>query len=339
MRILQLNSASTWGGGETHLAVLAAGLRARGHEVFLAGRGRGAFQGQTDLALPFRNAFDLYSALRLRRWLGQHACDIVHAHVARDYAPACMAMAGNGRARLVCTRHLLYPLRPNPLYGRIAGWIAPTAGIARTLEPLRPRVIRVIANGIDTAGYGFRPYRPQSPLRLGLLGQIAPHKGHEDALEALRHLGPGFGLRIAGAGEDAYLRQLRRRAEGLPVVWSGFTPAAAFLGGIDVLLAPSWEEPFGLVILEAMAAGVPVVATDAGGPAGIITAGVTGYLVPPRQPSALAAAIEALAADPEGTAALALRARALVEEHYDAGGMAERVEAFYRSVGAAAPGR
>ena len=334
MRILQINSASTWGGGETHLAALAAGLRACGHEVFVAGRRRGAFQGQTDLALPFQNAFDIYSALRLRRWLRQHPCDIVHAHVARDYAPACLAVAGHDRARLVCTRHLLYPLRPHPLYRRIAAWIAPTAGIARTLAPLGPRVIRVIANGIDTAGYGFRPYRPQDRLRLGLLGQLAPHKGHEDALEALRQLGPRFELRVAGAGDDAYVRQLRHRAEGLPVEWAGFTPAPEFLAGIDVLLAPSWEEPFGLVILEAMAAGVPVVATDAGGPAGIITAGVTGYLVPPRQPAALAAAVRALAADPEGTAALARRARALVEERYGARAMAERVEALYRSLGA-----
>lgn len=335
MRILQINSASVWGGGETHLATLAAGLRARGHEVVIAGRRRGAFGPEAELHLPFFNAADLYSAMRLRRWLAKNPCDIVHAHLARDYPVASAALPRPHRPALVCTRHLLYPLKANPLYNRVDGWIATTTGIAQTLEPLRPRVIGIIPNGVDTDGLRLRPYAPQSPLRLGLLGQISAHKGHEDAVEALRQLGRGYQLRIAGAGEAAYVRQLKARAAGLPVEFANFTAAAEFLAGVDVLVMPSWEEPFGLVMLEAMAAGVPVIATDAGGPASIVTPGETGVLVPPRHPAALAEAVRAVAADPEGVTERARRARVLVETQYSATLMAERTETFYRTLLAA----
>ena len=124
----------------------------------------------------------------------------------------------------------------------------------------------------------------QSPVTVGLLGEISPHKGHDDALEAFRHLGPHYQLLIGGRGKLSYIKSLERRAVGLPIKFLGFVKPADFLKKVDMLIVPSWEEPFGIVILEAMAAGVNVIATAAGGPPEILENGKSGLLVSPRQP-------------------------------------------------------
>jgi type III pantothenate kinase len=78
------------------------------------------------------------------------------------------------------------------------------------------------------------------------------------------------------------------------VDFAGFVSLPDFFERIDVLLVPSWEEPFGLVLLEGMASGIPVVSTAAGGPLDIIRSGVEGILVPPRDANALAEAVRSL---------------------------------------------
>ena len=118
MRILQVSSARNLGGGETHVIELVAALKNLGHEVAVAGRRGGPIPAQVHL--PFANSADIYSALRLRRFIKSHAFDIVHAHVARDY-PIVAAAAWGLPVKLVLTRHLLYPVRALRLYSRVDG--------------------------------------------------------------------------------------------------------------------------------------------------------------------------------------------------------------------------
>jgi glycosyltransferase involved in cell wall biosynthesis len=101
----------------------------------------------------------------------------------------------------------------------------------------------------------------------------------------------------------------------------------AVMHAIDVLLLPSWEEPFGRVVAEAMAAGRPVVATSVGGPADTITNGCDGLLVPPRDPTAWAAAIIRLLDDPAGARRIGERARESATRF--------GLERFYRTIHAA----
>src|SRR5207244_13527541 len=82
MRILQVSSAGSWGGGETHVLELVESLRNRGHDVVLAGRADGPLK--PEIALPFMNSADLITAGRLRSRLKKSPFDIVHAHVPRD---------------------------------------------------------------------------------------------------------------------------------------------------------------------------------------------------------------------------------------------------------------
>ena len=325
MRILQVSSPIQLGGGETHVIELTAELRRLGHTVVLAGRQGGAVKPEVEL--PFRNALDVKTIFGLRALLKKDKFDVVHAHVARDY-PLVLAAARKQPVKVVLTRHLLYPVRSNFLYRRVDGWLAPTTQILKTLAPLKPRRAQVVPNWVDLEKFAFKPHAPHRPVTLGLLGQISPHKGHDDAIEAMRILGSGYRLVIAGKGEDAYVAKLRKKCANLPVGFPGFVSLPDFFDAIDVLLVPSWEEPFGIVLLEAMASGVPVIATSAGGPLDIIRSGIDGILVPPRNPQALANAIGSLSTQRDH---LVQAARLRVED-FDIRKVVPQVEDFYKTV-------
>jgi len=269
MRILQVSSAENWGGGETHLAGLVEYLRKRGHDVAVAGRSNGALKAQ--IQLPFLNSADFITAIRLRTRLKREPVDVIHAHVARDYTIVAAAAWNIPGVKVVFTRHLLRPVRPHFFYRRVDVWIAPTSQILETLAPLAPKATKVIPNWVDLDRFPFRPHPVHRPFTVGLLGQVAPHKGHDDAIEALRQLDGNVRLFVAGKGEISYEKKLEKRAAGLRVEFVGFVSLADFFQKTDVLIVPSWEEPFGIVLLEAMASGIPVIATNRGGPVDIIS--------------------------------------------------------------------
>ena len=318
MRILQVNSARTLGGGETHVLQLAEALRGRGHTVTVAGRRDGPMKPV--IALPFLNSADLFTAHRLRSAIKRERFDIVHAHVARDYPVVAAAALGLDASKVVLTRHLLYPVHSHFLYERVDGWIATTAQILKTLEPLKPKQSAVIPNWVDLERFPYRPHPFHDPITVGLIGQVSPHKGHSDAIEAIRRLGNGFRLLIAGRGDPSYETSLKRNADGLPVEFLGFVPAQEFFEKTDILIVPSWEEPFGIVLLESMASGIPVIATNCGGPSEI----ARGVLIPPRDPPALADAIRSIRPG-QGIR----EAREYVEKNFDIRRVVPMIEDFY----------
>jgi glycosyltransferase involved in cell wall biosynthesis len=294
--------------------------------VVLIGRRGAAVKPQIEFS--FLNSFDVGTVLRIRALLKREHFDVVHAHVARDY-PLVIAAACGLPIKVVLTRHLLYPIKSKFLYRRVDGWIAPTKQILETLGPMRPRSSAVIPNWVDLEKFPFKPHPRNTPIVLGLLGQISPHKGHDEALEALRLLGPDYRLVIAGSGEEDYVKQLQQRAANLPVSFPGFVSLPEFFESIDVLIVPSWEEPFGIVILEGMASGIPVVATKAGGPLDIVRNGEDGILVEPRNSRALADGILSVESQRKK---LTESARIRVETEFDIRKLVPRVEDFYRKV-------
>src|SRR5262245_1653552 len=321
MRILQVNSARNLGGGETHVLELVEGLRGLGHTVVVAGRREGPLH--PDVTLPFLNSADFFTMIRLRSVIQREQFDVVHAHVARDYTLVAAAVWGIRGPKVVFTRHLLYPVRRHFLYRRVDGWLAPTAQILKTVEPLKPKYSAVIPNWVDVQKLPYRPHAFHSPVTVGLIGQISPHKGHDDAIEAIRQLGGGFRLIIAGKGNPVYEGSLRKKSAGLPVEFLGFIALGEFFENTDILIVPSWEEPFGIVLLEAMASGIPVIATNRGGPAEILR----GVLVPPRDPVALAEAIRSVR-----PGEFVRDAREHVEKNFDIRRVVPMIEDFYSSL-------
>ncbi|SFC69502.1 glycosyltransferase [Streptomyces aidingensis] len=199
---------------------------------------------------------------------------------------------------------------------------------------------------------GSRP-RPRSrsrhPFRLLHLGRLVPRKGAAVSIAALARL-PGTELVIAGGpppeklDSDPEVRRLRETARragvARRVVFTGAVPrdaVPALLRGADVVLCPADYEPFGIVPLEAMSCGRPVVASAVGGQLDTVTDPGTGRLVPPGDPAALAAAVAALLADPAARAACGAAGRRRVLARYGWDRVAAATEAAYRA--ALAPAR
>jgi glycosyltransferase involved in cell wall biosynthesis len=215
--------------------------------------------------------------------------------------------------------------------------VANSAYTAAGLPDAAGGKVRVVMNPVDLRRFDPATIARQEarealgieddlPL-LAIVAQVTPWKGQEEAIRALgllRDGGRAARLLIVGATKfvsaatrydnAAYQRSLERLMSELDlgdrVVFTGERDdIPTVLRAIDVLLVPSWEEPFGRTVIEGMAMGLPVVATTVGGPAEIITPGVDGMLVPPREPARWAEAIAPLLDDPGLRAAVGLRAR------------------------------
>ena len=211
-------------------------------------------------------------------------------------------------------------------------------------------LVSVVPCGVDLTR--FTPTGPREgdrshPHRLVSLGRLVPRKGLEQVIEALTRL-PSAELVIAGGepGVDQDRLRLAGLARGLGVAdrvrLRSQVPRSqvpALLRSADVVVCAPWYEPFGIVPVEAMACGVPVVASAVGGMLDTVAPGVTGLLVPPRDPESLAGAIGTLLGDRSlrhrmGGAA-AVRARA----HYSWDRVASRTAEIYAAVLQAGPAR
>ena len=178
---------------------------------------------------------------------------------------------------------------------------------------------------------------------VGMLGRLAPWKGQHVAIEAfaVAFAGQtGARLRLAGGalfGEEPYARELEALVARLGVadrveLLGHIDDVDGFLASIDVLVHASViPEPFGQVVLEGMAAGVPVVASDAGGPSEIIRHGVDGFLVPPDDVAALASQLRWCATAPGALLAVAEAASGTLSR-YDPDVLGRRIQAFYDAV-------
>jgi len=197
---------------------------------------------------------------------------------------------------------------------------------------------RVIRNGIDMDRFPGLPTRPfgEAPV-IGAVGRFTAEKGHAHLVEAFARVRgrlPGARLVLVGFGElEADLRR-RVRDLGLEgaVTFTGERDAAEVLPSFDLFVQPSLYESQGLAILEAMAAGRPVVATDVGGVRDAVRDGETGLLVRAADAGALADAILRLAADPGRAAALAACARGRVREGFSVQRMAGDYARLYKEL-------
>jgi glycosyltransferase involved in cell wall biosynthesis len=186
--------------------------------------------------------------------------------------------------------------------------------------------------------------RRQGPV-IGMVGQITPWKGHDDAIRALRILRerlPSAELAVAGAvlfdsnrydnpRFDASIRALIAELELSDAVHmlGHRDDVPNVMAALDLLLVPSWEEPFGLVVVEALSCGVPVIATNLGGPGEIITDGLDGRLLPPRSPDLWAREIARLLEDQPLYALMAAAAPAAARR-FSPGAHADATVAVYR---------
>jgi phosphatidyl-myo-inositol alpha-mannosyltransferase len=353
-------SWSTPGGVGAHVGHLARALRGRGHEVRVLTPAEGDVEPGVvsvgrSIPIPYngsiaRLAFGPRVAGRVRVALRRGRPDVVHVH--EPFAPSVGLLAVlNTRLPVVATFHAsisrsrAYRLAApalRPLYRRLAGRIAVSDEAKRTAEAVFGDGIRVIPNGVEWSRFSSLP-EPSGSLIL-FLGRMERRKGAAVAVEAFRTLAerrPDAELVLAGEGPE------RRAVEGS--VPEALRDRVTFVGRVDpaelpevfgrcaVVCAPSLGgESFGIVLLEAMAAGRPVVASSIPGYAAVARDGVDGILVPPGDAPALASALERVLDDPAAGRAMGERGRERAKR-YDWPVVAAEVEDVYRQAVKAGP--
>lgn len=308
------------------------------------------------------------AAVAVRRLANANEADVVHANSIRAGLLVSGAGIAGGPPAIV---HVRDCLPPGPLtsltlraIGRADALVANSEYTRSTLGPVAAAA-RVIHNPVRLGDFeGLSLSSAEARERIGIQGQgpvlaivaqITPWKGQEDAIriaELLSASHPGLRLLLVGSAKfdsaatrydnRAYLSSLERQAEA-----SGLGERVAFLGerddvpqvlrAADLLLAPSWEEPFGRSIVEAMAAGVPVIATAVGGPPEILAdEGVEcGIVLPPRRPEAWAQEVDRLLANPTRRLQMAERARASARRRFSVERHVASVVALYEELLAA----
>ncbi|MBW3605151.1 MAG: glycosyltransferase family 4 protein [Actinobacteria bacterium] len=288
----------------THVLPLAEAVRARRRDRM------GGVAGLR--AAPAVTAY----ALRLARFMRDHGVNVVHTNSlkAHVYGIAAARLAGvpvvshlrddlsHGRRRLVpaFVRGLL---RGTDATVGCSAYVLRAAGLSATPH-------RVVYSGVPASQVTGRIRPPEDPPVVGMVARIAPWKGQHVLLDAAARIAarrPDTRFRVVGGplfGEERYLDELHRRAARPPLAgWVEFTgfvrDALAAYDKLAVAVAHALQpEPFGPVVIEAMARGVPVVAADRGDPAEVVTPGVDGHLAPPGRTGALARAVDDLLADP-----------------------------------------
>ena len=343
MKVLHVHRIGGIGGSERHLLTLLPALRERGVDVSFLGLddpSRAPDPFYEALAVPYERLKaprDLDPALAWRVRRAARRADLVHTHLV--HADVYGAF---GARRLVSTKHNDDPFRTGAfrfveraLARRATRIIAITESLARFQVErvgLPAAKVEVIHYGLDDLpqAWGENPPDPLSPdARLVLcICRLEPQKGVDVAIRALREI-PGAQLVVLGEGpQRGELEQLARELD-VPVYLPGRVPdVAAWLRRADLLVHPVRWEGFGLALLEAMLASLPVVATKVSSIPEIVVEGETGLLIPPDDPGALAAAVNRVLADPSGYGE---RGRARARSDFSVAEMADRTLAVYET--------
>jgi glycosyltransferase involved in cell wall biosynthesis len=377
------------GGQNVHVAALAGGLAARGHDVTVYSRRDTAStptlvqapEGYVvhhvaagppsdvpkDQLLPYMPLF----SERLRRCWAEEPVDVVHAHFWMSGLASVRAARGTGTPVLQ-TFHALGTVKRRQQGSRDTSPPARSAverrlcaTVDRVIATCRDEVTElrrmglppgrasVIPCGVDTDAFSPTPpperWAHREHPRLLVIGRLVERKGVGNVIEALAQL-PGVELLVAGGPapdlvdtdpEVVRLRHVARRV--------GVLDRVRFLGSVsrpdlpaltcsaDVVVAVPWYEPFGIVPVEAMACGVPVVGSAVGGLLDTVLPGVTGELVPPRRPDLLAPVLRDLLAHPGRRAAYGRAGRARALQTYQWRQVVAATEDVYASVVATVP--
>lgn len=322
LRILHTEAATAFGGQEFCIYKEMVAMRERGHHL------EAVCQPHAELAQRLRDAgFTVHtvnmdgavnfvrSVAFVRRVAARGRFDVVNTHSRSDTVRAAMGARLARTPLIVRTRHLAKPINSLYAYTWLAHRViavsrhvhrqlldggAPPEAVATIHSPI------VLPEGDGKGSLRQELGLPGDALVVGCVAVMRTEKGHADLIDAFQRVLAAFPqahLVLAGDGMPVFER-LNGQVQAL-----GLASRVHFLGrrndignvlqAFDVFALPTHREAFGTAFVEAAAMGVPVIGTDVGGVPETMQAGVTGLLVPPRDPAALAAALESLLADPE----------------------------------------
>ncbi len=362
LRILQLYHDCGPGGAEEMILELCRWLQGRGHRVTMVTCREGWLAERLresrieTVVVGQRRRFDLDTLSKVLGIIRQRRVDVVHTHefpAMMGLAPAALVkrlpvvatlhgrehIATHRRRRLACWLAARGCRRVVAVSQAIARFLIEDVGISNSK-------VEVVYNGIDPRRYSLVKGNgrlrealaiPPDARVIGTVGSLYPVKGQTYLLQAMSRLvrdAPGLVCLLVGRGQLLAALQGEAASLGLAerVRFLGYrTDVPELLGLMEAFVLPSLSEGLPLSLLEAQAAGRPVVASDVGGNREVVEEGATGYLVPPGRPEVLADRIAALLSDPRKARAMGERGRARVQETFSLEAMARRYLTLYRS--------
>lgn len=350
-RIAYLTNSLRAGGLERVVTLLASGMKARGHTPFICCYdARGDYEADRAEGLGIQvhvilrePGVDFSYVHKLRTWLRDVRAEVLHTHNSTALFYGALAGAAAGVPVRIATEHDgVFPRSRSAAYSNrvlVSRVLTHTVAVSEAVKNLwcesdgvsRDKVI-VIPNGVpDTR----RPRPPHSGCRVGMVGRLSSEKGADVLLRALallpRERYPDLKLVVVGDGpQRPELEQLIRSlgVEDRVEMMGTRHDVPEILATLDIFALPSRREGLPLALLEAMAAGLPVVASAVGGVPEAINRAELGLLVPPEDPAALSRALARLADESEARAALGQAARERFEQNYELSKMIDRYEAL-----------
>lgn len=339
-KFLFCESSSNLGGQELQILLQMAALRRSGRDAVLACRPSSAIaveaaaRGLEWTPIGFRNSLHLPSIVALRRLIGARHIDVALCHSGHDANNLAAATALMIRRPLLIRARTYQPGRPKAYsYNRMVDrTVVPSEHLRRMIlanPAIRPERIAVLRPIVPVADIRAASHLPlPAGLTAALHGgkpvivhaaMLRPEKGHGTVLAALvelRRRYPALRYVMAGSGpeEPALREQVSRLGLEDNVVFAGFVmPVFPLLARADLVVMPSLDEPLGLAHLEALALGVPVAVSDAGGLPETVSHGETGWIWRAGDVDAWREGLEHALANPGLARALAERGRAFVE--------------------------
>ncbi|HUC60462.1 MAG TPA: glycosyltransferase [Alphaproteobacteria bacterium] len=337
---------------------MADALEARGVPVRVSRFGARARSGRASILARGLRLLAVTGASMIEMMRRRPA--IVHFFLPANYVVGGIAALATGRRNLVMSRRSLNAYQAErPLLARLERLLHPfmarISGNSRAVmgelaaEGVPAEKLRLIYNGIETAPVATAAQRAEARRALGvpadafvmlLVANIIPYKGHADLLDALGAIEgrlPKPWLLLCAGRDDGAGASLAARAARLGIAenlrWLGLvSDTAPLYVAADLALLVSHEEGFSNAILEAMAAALPVIATNVGGNPEAVADGATGLLVPPRDPAKLGAAIASLAGDRGSAARMGQAGRARVEAEFSLAACVGAYDALYREL-------
>jgi glycosyltransferase involved in cell wall biosynthesis len=355
---LHVDTARTWRGGQHQAFLTLLGLRERGHRAVLVAHPEGvlyqrAREGADLVPLAPRNEIDLSAAWKLSRVLKQYRPDLVHAHDPHAVSMAALALSFGSvqpSPRLVASRRVDFHLQKHSFsrwkYRQVDTFVAASEAIRQILvdDGIPAARIVVVHDGIDVERLQKTPvaslreqfWLPHGAPVIVNVGALVAHKGQRflvDAMPLVRRQVPDAQLVILGEGElrPALERQIRDLGLEKHVILAGFREdVLPLMRSADLFVMSSVTEGLGSAVLDAMALGLAVVGTRAGGIPEAVVHGTTGLLVRPGDAAALAAAIVELLADAARRQRLGEAGCTRVAEQFGVARLVEGTLAAYR---------
>lgn len=360
MKVLHVDTGRGWRGGQQQVLYLHRGLCRLGvaSELVCSARGellrRAGSEGLPARGLPLWGEWDLVSGMRLGAIARRIGASVIHAHCSHALTLCLLAATRSRSTKVVATRRVDFPPARHPLnrwkYRSPDRLVVISAAIRQIMADfgVRSERLRLVPSGVDlervSPGSGATVRRElgigDGEYLIGNVAHLADHKGQRflvDAVPVVLRNCPRARFLIVGEGELE--QDLRAQAAALHLedrlIFTGFrSDVPAVLDALDLFVMPSHMEGLGTAVMDALAAGKPVVAAAAGGIPEIIEDGHHGLLVPARDPGALAAAILRLAEDPELALRLAAEGLQRVRENFSVDAMVAGNLGVYREVAA-----